>query len=242
MASEPRRIEVKHINPYLVDAPDILLYGRSKPLCDGVPEMRVGNSPIDGGNFLFTKADKEAFLAKEPTAAKYMRPWVGSEEFINGIERYCLWLGDASPAELRAMPEVMKRVEAVRRTRLQSTSLATRRAADTPTRFFFENIPKAAFIIIPEVSSGTTEGTVPIGFLSPDHLASKKVMVVQNATMFHFGVLTSAIHMGWMRLRRRTNEERLLLFASDSVQQLPLAEGLEASTGRGGRAMRPAAA
>jgi hypothetical protein len=196
--SEPNRVLVKRINPYLVDAPDILLYGRSKPLCAEAPEMRVGNSPIDDGNYLFTRPEKDDFLAKEPGAARYLRRWVGSQEFINGIERYCLWLREATSAEIRTLPEVMKRVEAVRKTRHQSTSAATRKAADTPTRFFFENVPRSPYIAIPEVSSERRR-YIPIGFLSPEYIASKKLMVVREATLFHFGVLTSAIHMAWMR-------------------------------------------
>lgn len=196
--SGPLRFEVRHINPYLVDAPDILLFGRTNPLCDWAPEARGGNKPTDGGNYLFTEAEKVAFVAREPRAAKYMRPWIGSEEFINGFQRYCLWLGDANPAELRRMPEVMKRVEAVRRFRLQSTSASTRKTADTATRFYFENIPSSTFIVIPETSS-ERRTYIPIGFLSPDHLPSNLVQVIPNATLYHFGVLTSSAHMAWVR-------------------------------------------
>lgn len=196
--SEPCRVEVKHINPYLVDAPDILLFGRSKPLCEWAPEGRCGNKPVDGGNYLFNKVERDAFLSKEPMAKKYMRPWIGSQEFINGVQRYCLWLGDATPAELRAMPEVMKRVEAVRDFRLQSTSPGTRKTADTPTRFFFENMPKTTFVVIPETSS-ERRNYIPIAFLTPDHLTSNAVHILPNATLYHFGVLTSAAHMAWAR-------------------------------------------
>jgi len=196
--SDPHRVEVKHINPYLVDAPDILLYGRAKPVCEFAPEGRCGNEPIDDGNYLFNEAEKDTFIANEPGAAKYMRPWVGSKEFINGVKRYCLWLGDASPAELRAMPEVMARVDAVRGFRLRSTSPSTRKTAETPRRFFFENMPTTTFVVIPETSS-EKRSYIPIGFLTPDHLASKVVFVFPNATLYHFGVLTSAAHMAWVR-------------------------------------------
>ena len=196
--SEPHRVEVKHINPYLVDAPDILLFARSKPMCECAPEGRCGNKPVDDGNYLFTKMEKDAFITEEPAAAKYMRRWIGSKEFINGVERYCLWLGDATPTELRSMPEVMKRIDAVRAFRLKSTTPGTRKTASTPTRFFFENMPTTAFVIIPETSS-EKRNYIPIGFLTPDHLTSNAVHILPNATLYHFGVLTSSAHMAWAR-------------------------------------------
>lgn len=195
--AEAYRVEVKHINPYLVDAPDVLLFNRSKPICD-VPEIGIGNKPIDGGNYLFTEKEKEIFLIKEPKAAKYVRPWIGSDEFINGYRRYCLWLGDCPPEELRSMPEVMKRVEAVRQFRLQSKSKPTQKLAETPTRFHVENIPTSPYVVIPEVSSERRK-YIPMGFLTPDILSSNLVKIVPNATIYHFGVLTSSMHMAWVR-------------------------------------------
>ncbi len=196
--SEPHRIEVRHINPYLVDAPDILLYARSKPLCEGVPEGRCGNKPVDDGNYLFSESEKDAFLAIEPDAAKFMRPWVGSTEFINGVHRYCLWVGEATPVELHQLPEVRKRVEAVRIFRLKSSSGGTRKSADTPRRFFFENMPTSAFVIIPETSS-ESRNYIPMGFLTPDYLCSNATHLIPDATLYHFGILTSAMHMAWAR-------------------------------------------
>jgi hypothetical protein len=194
---EPSQVEVKRINPYLVDSPDILLFERSKPLCD-VPEVGIGNKPIDDGNYLFSATEKETFLAKEPGAANYMMPWIGSDEFINGFERYCLWLGNAPPEELRRMPEVMARVEAVREFRLKSTSGSTRKLADIPTHFHVENMPTSTFVVIPETSSEKRE-YIPMGFLTPSSLCSNSVKIVPNATLFHFGVLTSGMHMAWVR-------------------------------------------
>jgi hypothetical protein len=195
--AEAYKIEVKHINPYLVDAPDVLLFNRSKPLC-AVPEIGIGNKPIDGGNYLFTEKEKDIFLLKEPKAAKYMKPWIGSDEFINGYRRYCLWLGDILPEEMRGMPEVMKRVEAVQKFRLESKSKPTQKLAETPTRFHVENMPQSTFVVIPEVSSERRE-YIPIGFLKPDCLCSNLVKIVPNATLYHFGVLTSSMHMAWVR-------------------------------------------
>lgn len=195
--AEAHQMKVKHINPYLVDAPDALLFNRSKPICD-VPQIGIGNKPIDDGNYLFTKEEKDAFILIEPLAEKWFRPWIGSDEFINGFQRYCLWLGECPPDELRKMPEVMKRVENVRQKRLESKSKPTIKLASTPTRFHVENMPKSSFIVIPKVSSEKRE-FIPIGFLSPDYLASDLVFIVPDASLFHFGILTSSMHMAWVR-------------------------------------------
>ena len=195
--SDGRLSETKHINAYLVDAPDIFIHSRTKPICD-VPEIGIGNKPIDGGNYLFTEDEKTEFLKIEPRAEKWFRPWIGSHEFINRYYRYCLWLGDCSPAELRAMPEAMKRIEAVKRFRLSSKSEGTRRLAATPTRFHVENMPANTYIVIPEVSS-ERRNYIPIGFLTPDILCSNLVKIVPDATLYHFGVLTSSVHNAWMR-------------------------------------------
>ena len=186
---------VAHINGYLVDAPDVFIDNRSKPLCD-VPEMGIGNKPIDGGNYLFTDEEKAEFLAVEPSAAPYFHPWMGAEEFINGKRRHCLWLGDCSPAELRRMPLCLMRVEAVRQVRLNSKSAPTRAIADKPTRFHVENMPKGTYIAIPEVSS-ERRPIIPIGFMGPEVLCSNKLRLIPGATLYHFGVLTSHMHMAW---------------------------------------------
>lgn len=187
----------KHINPYLIDAPAIFVESRGKPLCN-VPQIGIGNKPIDGGNYLFTEEEKDEFLRKEPKAAKWFRPWIGSDEFINGYRRYCLWLGDCSPAELRQMPEAMKRVEAVKQFRLASKSAPTQKIADTPRRFHVENMPTTNYIVVPEVSSERRR-YIPIGFVTPDILPSNLLKVIPNATLYHFGILTSNVHMAWVR-------------------------------------------
>ncbi len=188
---------VKRINGYLVDAGDVYIGGRNKPLCD-VPEAGIGNKPIDGGNYLFTEEEKAEFVKKEPAAERYFRPWYGSYEFINRRPRYCLWLGDCTPAEIRGMPECLKRVEAVRRYRLASKSEGTRKLADRPTRFHVENMPGTDYLLIPRVSS-ERRGYVPIGFMHPDVLSGDSVHIIPDATLYHFGVLTSSVHMAWMR-------------------------------------------
>ena len=140
----------------------------------------------------------EAFLQIEPAAAKWFMPWYGSQEFINRSPRYCLWLGECPPNELRKMPECMKRVEAVRQFRLSSKSAGTRKLADRPTRFHVENMPAGNFIVVPEVSSERRR-YVPMGFMSSDVLCSNLVKIIPNATLYHFGILTSNVHMAWMR-------------------------------------------
>ena len=192
-----RKIEAKNINAYLADAPDVFIYGRQKPLCD-IPEIGIGNLPIDGGNYLFTKEQMEEFIKQEPNSAQYFKPWFGSEEFIHQKPRYCLWLGDCTPAELLRMPHCLKRVEAVREMRLASNRAGTRKIADIPTRFCTENMPLSNFIIIPKVSSEKRR-YVPMGFMSPDVMASDLVFLVPDATLYHFGILESNVHMAWMR-------------------------------------------
>ena len=140
-----RPIPAKHINAYLLDAPDAFVESRNKPLCS-VPEIGIGNKPIDDGNYLFEKEEMEAFIAKEPASKEYFHPWYGSREFINQSPRYCLYLGNCPPDALRKMPECMKRVQAVREYRLSSPSAGTRKIADTPTRFHVTNMPKAYYI------------------------------------------------------------------------------------------------
>ncbi len=188
---------VQNINGYLLDAGNVFVESRSKPLCD-VPEIGIGNKPIDGGNYLFTKDEMDEFLKIEPAAGKWFKPWYGSQEFINRCPRYCLWLGDCPPNELRKMPECLKRVEAVRQCRLSSTSAGTVKLADKPTRFHVENMPEGTYILLPKVSSERRR-YIPMGFMTPDTLCSDLVFIIPNSTLYHFGVLTSNVHMAWMR-------------------------------------------
>ena len=192
-----RFVIVKNINGYLLDSDNIFVDSRSKPLCD-IPQIGIGNKPIDGGNYLFTEEEMKEFIKKEPQSEKFFKPWIGSHEFINRYFRYCLWLGDCSPNELRKMPECLKRVQAVRDFRLSSTSAGTVKLAERPTRFHVENMPKGNYIVIPEVSSEKRR-YVPMGFLTPNILSSNLVKVIPEATLYHFGILTSNVHMAWMR-------------------------------------------
>lgn len=191
------KIKAKNINGYLRDAENISVESRTKPLWD-VPEIGIGNKPIDGGFYLFTEHEKAEFLAKEPEAERFFHPWLGAEEFLNGRKRFCLWLGEASPKELKRLPECLKRIEAVREYRLASDSKPTQKLAETPTRFHVENMPTGNYLVIPEVTS-ERRLYIPIGFLGPEVIASNLVKVVPNATLYHFGILTSSVHNAWMR-------------------------------------------
>ena len=202
-----RAIPATHINGYLMDAPDAWIESRTKPLCD-VPEIGMGNQPIDDGNYLFTKEEMNTFLKKEPKAAKCFHPWYGAEELINGKCRYCLWLGDCAQSELFLMPECLKRVQAVREFRLDSKRASTKKLADRPTRFQTENFPKDHYIVIPEVSSEKRR-YIPMGYLSPEVLCSNKLRIMPDATPFHFGVLMSSVHNAWVRVVCGRLETRL---------------------------------
>ena len=188
---------VDNINFYLIEAPTVFLESISKPICT-VPAMRSGGKPVEGGHLIFTEQEKEDFIKEEPMSEKYFRPFMGSDDFINGHSRWCLWLVDISPKELRAMPKVAERVENVRNFRLASIKEATREYAAYPTRFMEIKQPDSDFLMVPATSSENRK-YIPIGYLSKDVIASNAASFVPNATLYHFGVLTSNVHMAWMR-------------------------------------------
>jgi hypothetical protein len=190
--------KASNINGYLIDGENVFVESRQHPICD-VPEIGIGNKPIDGGFYLFKDEEKEEFVRKEPGAEKYFKRWYGSDEFINRRPRWCLWLGDANPVELIKLPECIKRIEAVRSFRLASARKSTLKLADSPTHFQTENMPKSNYLLIPETSSERRE-YIPIGFMSPEVLCSNAVKLVPDATLYHFGILTSSVHNAWMRV------------------------------------------
>lgn len=187
----------KNINGYLLDGENVFVESRSKPICN-VPEIGMGNQPIDNGQYLFEKEDMETFIKKEPSAAAYFHPWYGAKEFISQKPRYCLWLGECSPAQLKQMPYCLERVRAVKEYRESSTRASTVKMAMKPTRFQTENMPKGHYVVIPEVSSEKRR-YIPIGYLDDSKLCSNKLRLVPSATLFMFGVLESNVHMAWMR-------------------------------------------
>lgn len=188
---------VQNISPYLIDAPTLFIESRNKPLCN-VPEICKGSQPTDGGNLIVTEEDYNGFMKQAPASAKYIRRFLGADEFLNGKNRYCLWLDGISPKELQGMPLVLERVQLVRDFRLSSQKAATRKQADTPTLFTENRQPSEDFIAIPEVSSGTRR-YIPMGFLHPDTICSNKLQILPGASIYHFGVLMSNVHMAWMR-------------------------------------------
>ena len=196
--ADGQTIDAKNINPYLIDAPNVLVESRPRPICK-VECMIYGNKPTDGGNFILSEEEKDAILRKEPSLQKYIHPYIGAVEFINNKVRYCLWLQGISPAELRNSPILYERVQNVKRLREASSSAATRQKAAVPHEFFFMSQPTTPYLIIPRVSS-ESRLYVPIGFMSPETIASDACSIIPNATLFHFGILTSRVHMAWMRV------------------------------------------
>ena len=190
------RKEVQNINAYLLDAPDVYIESRKTPLCD-VPQMITGNRPADGGHLIIEDSDYADFIAKDPSAKQYIKKLMGSVEFINNKKRWCLWLKDVSPAVLRSMPMVMKRIQACKEDRENAPDAGRRKLALTP-HLFREQLNPATYIIVPSVSSERRR-YVPIGFLTNDTIPTNLVLIVPDATLYHFGILESNVHMAWMR-------------------------------------------
>ena len=188
----------KNINGYLVNAENVFIESRKKPLCS-VPEMVFGSMPNDGGNLILSEEEYKDFIKNEPKAEKFIRFFLGAEEFINNKKRYCLWLVDANPMELTTMPEVMKRIEAVRKMRSESKREATNKLADYSHLFGEIRQPKEGeYLLIPRVSSENRR-YVPMAFLDGNTIVSDAVQIVPEATLYEFGILTSNVHMAWMR-------------------------------------------
>lgn len=189
---------VNKINGYLVEADDVFITSRSKPISD-VHKMSFGNMPRDGGGFILNEKEKESLINNEPVTKQWIHLYLGASEFINNKKRYCLWLVDANPNELRKSPTVMKRIESVRKMRANSKAKSTQKMAETPTRFAQITQPIGKpFIMIPRVSSERRR-YVPMGFLPGDIIASDASLIIPNANIYEFGVLTSNVHMSWMR-------------------------------------------
>ena len=195
--NEQQKIEVKNINGYLLDAPDIFIEKRMLPLCD-VPQICLGGQPIDDGNLTLTEEEKNELLHKEPMAAKFIRHYMMGKDFIDRKPRYCLWLQGANPTELKKCHEIIKRVEKVREFRLESNRTSTLRAAEMPALFGAPFECESDYVAIPKVSSENRR-YIPMDYLSQEIIPGDKLFVMQRASLFHFGVLTSNVHMAWMR-------------------------------------------
>lgn len=193
----PVELKTPCISPYLLPTAETVVQKRREPF-GNFPPMRCGNKPSDGGHLILTTAEKEELVANEPGAAPWLRSFIGAEEYINGNPRWCLWLENAAPSALQKLPSVLRRLEAVREFRLASTAEPTRRAANTPGRFFFVSQPTSNYLLIPEVSS-ERRSYIPIGFMTPDVIASNTVYLIDAASPYLFGLLSSVMHMAWMR-------------------------------------------
>ena len=194
---EPDELMVKNITPYLVEGKDFAIMSRSNPICN-VPEMCKGSQPTDGGNFLLEKTEKDDLIKREPLAEKFIHSFVGSYEYINNIERWCIYLRNATPSELRKMPIILERVRKVREMRLNSTKGSTNKWASFPTLFTEDRQPNTDFIIVPGASS-ENRTYIPIGYLDSSIIASNASFVMPNASLYHFGLLTSVMHMSWVK-------------------------------------------
>jgi hypothetical protein len=187
-----------NINYYLLDAPDIIVQSINKPLCD-IPPMIYGNKPVDGGNLIIEEEDYEDFVKNEPAAVKWIFPLTGAVEYLHNKKRYCLWLTRISPAEIKSMPLVLKRVAACKAVREASIAPAIRKFAETPHLFAQRTQPEdKPFIIVP-LTTGETRRYIPLGFMPPQVKCTNACSIIPNATLYHFGVLTSNVHMAWMR-------------------------------------------
>ena len=195
---EPHEIIAENINPYLIDFENIFIVSKKSPISK-VPDAVFDNSPLDDGNFIFdTEEEKEEFIKKEPNAEKYIRPLIRSKEYLNNKLSYCLWLENISPAELKKMPLVMERVEKVKQYRLSSTREATVKLANTPYLFGEIRQPKDNYILIPRVTSERRK-YIPFSFFDSNYIPANSCIIIPNAELYHFGVLTSIMHMVWVK-------------------------------------------
>ena len=191
------RYNAKNVNQYLIDAPSIFIEEVSKPLCD-VPQIVRGSQATDNGYYLFTEEEKEDFIKKNPGTEPFFKQFMMGREFINNIKRYCLWIPDISPADLKQHKGILERVQKVKAYREESKNTQTRLAANTPTRFGQYRPPANRYIAFAKVSSERRR-YIPFGFLTDDIIPGDKLFTIPNATLYHFGVLTSSVHMAWMR-------------------------------------------
>ena len=194
---EPHEVSVANINPYLVDASNVIISARTNALCD-CPKMINGSKPADGGNLLLKEEERQELIAKEPQAKEWIKPYSMGEEFINGIPRFCLWLKHCPPEKLRNMPHVLKRVEAVKEMRSKSADKNTQKFAEKPAVFMADRQGQSAYLAVPQVSS-ERRNYIPIGYLPPDHIAGNMLYAVQSESLYDFGIITSLMHMAWMR-------------------------------------------
>jgi hypothetical protein len=197
LKGEPHEINVKNINPYLVEGKDFALYSRTKPICK-VPEMLYGNKIVDGGFYLFTDLEKDDFIKKEPLSAQLFKPILSGDEFINGRNRWILYLADIDPSEIRNLKLVKERIESVAKYRASSLKLQTKEASKTPTLFTEPRQPKSDFLLIPRTSSENRR-YLPLGFYTKDFIVNDSCTALPDASKYHFGILSCEMHTCWVK-------------------------------------------
>lgn len=195
--NEKEKTQAKNISPYLIDTPNIFINKRTLPIST-VPKMHRGSQPTDNGQFIFTEEEYNTFLAKNPDATFLFRPFMMGKDFIDRKPRYCLWLADIEPAKLKKFPEIINRIQNIKDFRLQSTKASTRKKAETPMLFDENQQPDTDYVALPVVSSENRR-YIPIDYLSRDIIAGNKLFIIEESTLYHFGILTSNVHMSWMR-------------------------------------------
>ena len=222
--AEPEQETAQNISPYLLPGPSIVVHPRSTPLCGGTPQMVSGSKPTDNVNYMFTTEERNEFIRLEPGAWKFFRPCVGADEFINGMERWCLWLKDAEPEDIRKLPEVTKRIAAVRAFRTTSLDKATRKDANRAAEWQAIRHNGKPYIVVPRHSSENRE-IVPFGWVAGDTVSTDANLMISGAVPYHFGVLQSSMHMAWMRTVCGRLESRYRYSASGVYNTFPWPEG-----------------
>lgn len=228
---EAHEIKAKNINPYLIDAKDVFIEKRRKPICN-VPEISFGSMPNDGGNFLFTDEEKKEFVKQEPKSEPFFKPLISAHEFLNGHKRWCLWLKNANPKELKEVKLVTERVEKVRILRSQSSREATKKLAAFPTLFGEDRQPNSEYVLIPRHSSENRK-YIPMGFFDESSIASDSCSFIPNASLYHFGILHSSFHMAWVktvcgRLESRYRYSNELVYNNYPFPQSPTDKQIKA--------------
>jgi len=194
---EPTERKVKNINPYLTEGNDLIILKRNQPICN-IPEMLKGSQPTDGGNLLMTEEEKVEYVIQEPSGEKFIKPFISADEFLNGKKRWCFWLKDIQPNELKKLPLLSDRVSKVRKMRLSSTKQSTVKWAYFPTLFTENRQPNTDYLLVPRVSSENRK-YIPIGFFESSVIASDSCITIPNATLYLFGILTSEMHITWVK-------------------------------------------
>lgn len=195
--AEPHELKVKNINPFLVEGKDITVENRKSPICN-VPEMNYGSMPIDEGHLILSDEEKNLAILEEPSIDTAIKPYTGGDEFINNKKRWCLWLHEIEPSLIKKSKFILQRIEKTKQFRLSSNRAATNKLAENPMLFGEIRQPKTKYIIIPKVSSENRK-YIPIGILEPSIITSGSALIIPNANLYIFGIITSKMHMSWMK-------------------------------------------